>query len=233
MNKMDSTYVLRTSKKIRAIRLLGGRCVRCGETNPVVLDFHHEGDKNGKVSYLSRYRWSRYWEEVKKCQLLCRNCHLDLHYPEPNKMKLRLLTIKGVVQCCRCGYKSNVACLDFHHRNKREKLFGFGTAHNNHMFLKTMSQIVRELEKCEVLCRNCHALSHFDSDRFGRFSDEIEKAVCDHKEKHVVGAPVILELLNLGMRKIDIAKQLKCSKSLITYTAQKAGWIGNGVVLKS
>ena len=64
-----------------------GCCVFCGEQRPEVLHFHHTEPKE-KIFTLSRPR-SRSLEEIKmeivKCDLLCANCHVSLHYWEKHK----------------------------------------------------------------------------------------------------------------------------------------------------
>jgi len=56
-------------------------CIECGETDPVVLDFHHLGDKSftiGSSISISRGR-QKTLSEIKKCVVLCSNCHRRLH----------------------------------------------------------------------------------------------------------------------------------------------------------
>ncbi len=54
-------------------------CIECGEGNPLVLEFDHldPGTKTSSVSTLTRgeYSWDRVLEEIKKCRVLCANCH--------------------------------------------------------------------------------------------------------------------------------------------------------------
>jgi len=55
------------------------RCAKCGFSNPLCLDFHHI-DRNNKydtVSKMSHLTFSnkRIMEEIKKCVILCANCH--------------------------------------------------------------------------------------------------------------------------------------------------------------
>lgn len=59
-------------------------CVRCGESHPACLDFHHR-DPTQKDIVLSRIAstgWGhvRIQKEVAKCDILCANCHRKLHY---------------------------------------------------------------------------------------------------------------------------------------------------------
>lgn len=58
-------------------------CQMCNETDPCCLDFHHiNGDKDKNISDLVTHRWSlkKIKEEIKKCQVLCANCHRKAHY---------------------------------------------------------------------------------------------------------------------------------------------------------
>jgi 5-methylcytosine-specific restriction endonuclease McrA len=55
------------------------RCVKCGENDPVVLEFDHlrPAEKSfGIARAISNgMKWSTILEEIKKCQILCANCH--------------------------------------------------------------------------------------------------------------------------------------------------------------
>lgn len=54
-------------------------CADCGITNPVVLQFDHvTGTKVTNVSNMVARGWSadKILEEVKKCEVVCANCHL-------------------------------------------------------------------------------------------------------------------------------------------------------------
>jgi hypothetical protein len=52
-------------------------CVTCGEGDPRVLDFDHLRDKTDHVGTLIQdgYGLRRIQDEIKKCQVLCANCH--------------------------------------------------------------------------------------------------------------------------------------------------------------
>jgi hypothetical protein len=57
--------------------LLKNPCVDCGEADPVVLEFDHQGGKTANVSDGIRHGWSlkRIMEEIAKCNVRCANCH--------------------------------------------------------------------------------------------------------------------------------------------------------------
>src|SRR4051812_43659419 len=64
--------------------------------------------------------------------------------------------IKSQFVCITCG-ESHIACLDFHHRNPEEKLFHLG----NRLFY-TKQEVLDEIQKCDVLCANCHRKLHYN-----------------------------------------------------------------------
>jgi len=63
-------------------------CVKCGESHPATLDFHHviKDPNNPKISELTRKgSYSLAIEEImNKCIVLCSNCHRK-HHSEENK----------------------------------------------------------------------------------------------------------------------------------------------------
>lgn len=54
-----------------------GGCIVCGEKDPVVLEFDHLSDKKIEVTKLVHKgcSWYSILQEIKKCQILCANCH--------------------------------------------------------------------------------------------------------------------------------------------------------------
>ena len=59
------------------------KCSMCPEDDPVCLDFHHRNPKEKEIglSQVVRKGWgkNRILEEIKKCDVLCSNCHKKLH----------------------------------------------------------------------------------------------------------------------------------------------------------
>ncbi len=55
---------------------------------------------------------------------------------------------------CRCGEKE-IVCLEFHHLDPNEKEFSISGNHQ-----RQEAKIVAEMEKCIVVCANCHKKIH-------------------------------------------------------------------------
>ncbi len=56
-------------------------CSACSEKDPRCLEFHHQDPKSKKFNVTSHgCRTGSLDEEVKKCIVLCANCHAKLHY---------------------------------------------------------------------------------------------------------------------------------------------------------
>jgi 5-methylcytosine-specific restriction endonuclease McrA len=60
--------------------------------------------------------------------------------------------------CARCG-ESHPGCLDFHHVNPTRKEVGVSELVNRGHSRK---RVLAEIEKCMVLCSNCHRKEHYD-----------------------------------------------------------------------
>jgi hypothetical protein len=61
-------------------------CVECGESRYELLDFHHI-DPSTKITTVSdmlgRYGRSKILDEMAKCEILCKSCHMKHHYNYP------------------------------------------------------------------------------------------------------------------------------------------------------
>lgn len=75
------------------------KCLVCGDTRWYVLQFHHRNsaEKEGLVSQMVDMPDSRILEEIAKCDLLCSNCHIELHFKEREKAKAAQAAAPSVV----------------------------------------------------------------------------------------------------------------------------------------
>lgn len=133
-----------------------GGCFVCKNLNTNCLDWHHLRDKKFDIgtSYGGRSLVS-ILDEICKCVLLCRNCHILSHYKNSKKRKSQILIneLKRERGCYNCGIK-DFRVLAFHH--KADKKFNI----SRKIYEKNIDKVLEEIEKCEILCGNCHRIEH-------------------------------------------------------------------------
>jgi hypothetical protein len=80
----------RRRKKMKLVEYKGGQCKRCGYNRriPDVYHFHHldESKKEFQISGSYRRSWDDLYKEVDKCDLLCSNCHAEVHWEQNIKL---------------------------------------------------------------------------------------------------------------------------------------------------
>ena len=88
LSRGERTTKKRQAAKAEGVKRLGGHCVKCGESRPYILAFHHispEEKDSGPATLLGDSKIEEFFEEIKKCVLLCNNCHGEFHYLEANE----------------------------------------------------------------------------------------------------------------------------------------------------
>lgn len=73
-------------------------------------------------------------------------------------LKHKLVVYKGG-KCERCGYNKCEAALQFHHLNPEEKDFTISHINPGQEF--NLEKLYKEVDKCILLCANCHAEEHY------------------------------------------------------------------------
>lgn len=187
-------YILRWAKKVRAINYKGGRCSRCGDSRVWVLVFHHRdpsAKENAITDMITRTRrWGEIKQELDKCDLVCENCHREIHAnssienTRQRRNKKICMEFKGQMECQKCGYSKCDWALEFHHNGDKvmgiAKYLGF---HSWYSVADLQDKITDELNKCNVYCANCHKEAHFDSKIFLERQNEIEEKAKNLVEK--------------------------------------------------
>jgi len=107
-----------------------------------------EGTKRNCSSCLKEFVFHRHKAMTRD---LCSAC--------VSKQRRRTIKIKAVEykggKCQNCGYSQCISAMDFHHLDPKEKDFAIsGNAGK-------WENIKRELDKCILLCKNCHAEHHY------------------------------------------------------------------------
>ena len=66
-------------------------------------------------------------------------------------------SFKASLKCIKCD-ESHPACLDFHHRESDKKEYAI---HQIATQGWSKAAILKEIEKCDVVCANCHRKIHY------------------------------------------------------------------------
>lgn len=104
-----------------------------------------------------RGRQSKYCS--RRCKNADTNCRHQSYLAQQKRgheRKERLVSIKGG-ECQRCGYRKNLAALEFHHVTADEKEFQLDLRSLSN---RSWPRILREARKCILVCSNCHRELH-------------------------------------------------------------------------
>jgi hypothetical protein len=207
---------VQADKMLRLRSVFGGACFSCGYSKCLeALEFHHNGNKEGMISWMTLSRkYEVVLAEARKCQLLCANCHREHHAQERRISNLEHTTSKisetanevlfcshckyllpkaefsirkrGLqyvyrTECKRCfslsisriirrkrtevklhfggrctlsGYSRCLDAFEFHHIEKKESTLSQMYSRSSY------SKILKEAEKCQLICANCHREHH-------------------------------------------------------------------------
>lgn len=85
----------------------------------------------------------------------CRKCAVKAVQKRRNKLKVLAVEYKGG-KCQKCGYNKCIAALEFHHLDPTQKEFSIG----NKGYTRSWDKIQQELDKCILVCANCHREIH-------------------------------------------------------------------------
>jgi hypothetical protein len=107
--------------------------------------------------------------------------HMASYERKENMVRWDFSTIKGrltyinshLTACQRCG-TSDYRVLSFHHRDPKTKRWNVKEMAQRQGFSKKM--IDEEIAKCDILCLNCHSLTHWEWRR------GIKRVDDDHKD---------------------------------------------------
>ena len=83
---------------------------------------------------------------------VCNSCNVTLFR---QRRKQKCVEYKGG-KCSICGYTKCIAALQFHHLDPNKKEFGL----SQKGIPKSWEKCKLELDKCVLMCANCHAEFH-------------------------------------------------------------------------
>lgn len=120
-------------------------CKKCGETKPIT-EFYRKG---------------------KTLQHCCKKCSNEYIISTQKLKKQKAIEYKGG-KCIICGYNKYFGALEFHHIESDKK-------EHNLSYMKTYSfeKMKKELDKCILVCANCHREIHAQIATFS-ISDDVK-----------------------------------------------------------
>ena len=93
------------------------------------------------------------------CSARCKNKHHQSYVSQKSRgLARKIELVKAAGGCCSiCGYHKNLAGMAFHHTDLAEKDFKLDMRSLSN---RTMESVLAELDKCILVCHNCHAELH-------------------------------------------------------------------------
>ena len=131
-------HLIKTNKNVCNVRTDNEKyCPKCDTKKPLT-EFYQRTDRNDVGGY-------------------CKKCSNHYHKERVKQVKLKMIEFKGGV-CEHCTLKLeqlHYSVFEFHHINPKLKDPNF-----EHIKYQKWSVIEKELNKCIMLCSNCHRMEH-------------------------------------------------------------------------
>jgi hypothetical protein len=116
------------------------KCSDCGD-DKLLSEFYHQADRKNGASK-------------------CKSCHNKYCINRWRKIKIEAIRYKGN-KCVKCGNSHPEyppAIFEFHHLDPSKKDVSWGK-----LRLRSWNKIELELDKCDMVCANCHRIIHYSS----------------------------------------------------------------------
>ena len=102
-----------------------------------IIEFYKKGNRENGSSY-------------------CKKCTNNQTIDRQRNLKIKAVNYKGG-SCVRCGYDKYYGALEFHHLDPSKKDFNLGNCR-----LTSFEKVKAELDKCILVCSNCHREIHHE-----------------------------------------------------------------------
>lgn len=116
-------------------------CKICGEEKPL-NEFARAGLIKGVVYF--RYK--------------CIPCYSKFKGIRKAAIRDKYYDLKKDLKCCQCG-NTDFRVLEFDHKDRKEKSFSVAEGLKRGY---SLAKLKSEIEKCQVLCANCHRIKTFE-----------------------------------------------------------------------
>lgn len=132
-------------------------CPKCEQTKRNVDFTFDKSTKDGL------YGWCQLCKRARDLTVYQANeKHGRTNRAEQRKQRQRWFdSYRSTLKCIQCGF-NHPGALQFHHRDREIKLYNISELVSRAYAIDT---ILTEIEKCDVLCANCHFVFHFEQRR--------------------------------------------------------------------
>lgn len=128
-------------------------CFRCKTSKQIDKFCLRTLSKDGRSAYCRdcQKTYSAIWLKNHRKQ--------QTDYVRERNRKIKLIGIEYLGgKCARCGQQFPAYVYDFHHRNPKEKEGAPAL-----LMHRTWEKVKKELDKCALLCTNCHRIVHAEN----------------------------------------------------------------------
>jgi hypothetical protein len=116
------------------------QCKVCGISQDIEK-FAFAGNVNGKDYYRHK----------------CKKCYQEMKSNRVDSLRHKFKEYKKTLKCSRCEVE-DYRVLQFHHHDSNKE---FNVSEGITRGL-SFERTIKEAEKCEVLCANCHSILHYE-----------------------------------------------------------------------
>ena len=113
--------------------------------------------KCGRELPLDMFNWRNKAQGTRRAD--CKECHSGYMKQKYQQNKNAIQEMKSNRGCIKCGDTRGYV-LDYHHINPEEKKEGIARMTSNH-YSNLNKEILDEINKCVVMCANCHKEWHY------------------------------------------------------------------------
>lgn len=142
--KFDCLGISPNSKKLD--RDLGTKICNCCNEEKTLEEFFTNGYTTlGKTKYKAK----------------CKECDQVAKYTRFDSLLKEYLEVSNRDYSCeKCTYTNVFGSLDWHHKDPKDKEFSISDVSKTISSENFAVNVIPELDKCSILCPNCHRLEH-------------------------------------------------------------------------
>ena len=111
--------------------------------------------KCGKELPIDQFNWRDKKKGTRRAE--CKFCHSSYMKQKYQEKKNIVQELKSQCKCAKCGDDRGYV-LEYHHVNPEEKEYTIARLTSNNY---TLDKVYDEIQKCIVLCANCHREFHY------------------------------------------------------------------------